>query len=219
MAKMTIKENKEKFNLRGWIIFLPVMVYLIGLIIGAVYQPFNIEAPLAVAFVTLLLFVIFGAVLIWYIKHKIVLAAINIIFVIAGFITSIIAIEHTALSKWLCIVIFTVSAIISLLLSIVIAVFIKQKLQETKSKKYVKKVLSDEYIESLIVAFGGKENIVSATNSISRLKVRVNDVDDVDLNKIQEISKKGVFVAGKDVQVVFEEEAVTYLQYYFNNNM
>ncbi len=60
-----------------------------------------------------------------------------------------------------------------------------------------------ELAKELVQAFGGKENITLLDACITRLRVSVSDVDQVDQAKLKELGAAGVVVAGGGVQAIF----------------
>ena len=60
---------------------------------------------------------------------------------------------------------------------------------------------------SLIEALGGKDNILVVESCLSRLRISVHDVDDINLEKIKELGATGLFVSGQNIQAIFKEQA------------
>ncbi len=219
MAKMNIGKDNKTFRVQGWIIFLPTIIFAVGMIVGYFTNFFEINIGLIGTIISLSIFLIIGCT-IWLIKSKVLFYLINILFIGIGLvIAEMIGTLDTSLPEVVLLIIFIVSAPILLFIGVLVTLSIKMKVQSNKRRNYAKKVLSDEYVGQLVENLGGKENIISASNSVSRLKVKLKDVESANLEGIQEISKKGVFVAGQDVQIIFSEEAVTYLEYYINNQI
>ncbi len=219
MAKMNIGKDNKTFRVQGWIIFLPTIIFAVGMIVGYFTNFFEINIGLIGTIISLSIFLIIGCT-IWLIKSKVLFYLINSLFIGIGLvIAEMIGTLDTSLPEVVLLIIFIVSAPILLFIGVLVTLSIKMKVQSNKRRNYAKKVLSDEYVGQLVENLGGKENIISASNSVSRLKVKLKDVESANLEGIQEISKKGVFVAGQDVQIIFSEEAVTYLEYYINNQI
>ncbi len=72
-------------------------------------------------------------------------------------------------------------------------------------KKKIK--VNKEFIDSLVLALGGIDNLTGVGVENSRLKLSVTDLSLVDLNKIKEFSDKGVFVTGNTIKTLFKYES------------
>ena len=78
-------------------------------------------------------------------------------------------------------------------------------LKKFKGKKVV---IDDEYINELIGAFGGKENIKQVkTENGGRVAIEVNDLDLVNNDKIKELATSGVFITGNVVKTLYREDS------------
>ncbi len=64
-------------------------------------------------------------------------------------------------------------------------------------------VEGDDLSKGLVAAFGGKENITNLDACITRLRVSVKSVDQVNQDKLKELGAAGVVVAGSGVQAIF----------------
>lgn len=60
-----------------------------------------------------------------------------------------------------------------------------------------------ELTESLISAFGGKENISDIDACLTRLRVSVNQTKLVDQDELKALGAKGVVLVGQNVQAIF----------------
>lgn len=60
-----------------------------------------------------------------------------------------------------------------------------------------------ELAKDLVMAFGGKDNITGLDACITRLRVAVASVDNVDQDKLKKLGAAGVVVAGGGVQAIF----------------
>lgn len=68
--------------------------------------------------------------------------------------------------------------------------------------------INDEYIDELIKAFGGKENIKEVkTENGGRVAIEVNDLDLLDNDKIKELATSGVFITGNVVKTLYREDS------------
>ncbi|AXK51694.1 PTS transporter subunit EIIC [Spiroplasma alleghenense] len=75
------------------------------------------------------------------------------------------------------------------------------------SKKIPNLDLSDEFFAKLLELIGGKENIVSATHCLSRLRLVLANPKKADIKEIEKLSGvKGVFNANGQFQIVFGTE-------------
>lgn len=95
-------------------------------------------------------------------------------------------------------------AVIAALAIVLIFFVLKGKKKKIKVNK--------EFIDSLVLALGGIDNLTGVGVENSRLKLTVNDLNKVDLNKIKEFSDKGVFVTGNTIKTLFkfESERIAY---------
>jgi len=57
--------------------------------------------------------------------------------------------------------------------------------------------------KNLVVAFGGKDNIRSLDACITRLRIQVADVAQVDQKQLKKLGAAGVVVAGQGIQAIF----------------
>jgi len=64
-------------------------------------------------------------------------------------------------------------------------------------------VSTDEMAAELVAAFGGKDNITNLDACITRLRVSVNSVDNVNQDKLKQLGAKAVVVAGSGIQAIF----------------
>ncbi|MGL6176333.1 MAG: PTS transporter subunit EIIC, partial [Vibrionaceae bacterium] len=75
--------------------------------------------------------------------------------------------------------------------------------REDESNSEAEAISGSEMAKELVAAFGGKDNIAGLDACITRLRVAVNDVQQVDQKKLKELGAAGVVVAGKGVQAIF----------------
>ena len=59
----------------------------------------------------------------------------------------------------------------------------------------------------MIAAFGGRDNLVNVDACITRLRIEVNDKDQVDQARLKSLGAAGVIEVGKSVQAVFGTDA------------
>ena len=99
------------------------------------------------------------------------------------------------------VIIAIVTAGIVIVLLIAVLIFLKK----SKSNKVV---IDDEYIDELILSFGGKDNIKSVkTENGGRVAVEVNDLDLLDNDKIKSLATSGVFITGNVVKTLYREDS------------
>ena len=92
---------------------------------------------------------------------------------------------------------FVHSIIISVLISIVfVGIF---ALFFGKNNKRIV-VLNDEEAMAFIEVIGGKDNIISAEASVSRVKITLKDVDKIDQSRLVQLNLEGVFLSGNQLQ-------------------
>ena len=56
---------------------------------------------------------------------------------------------------------------------------------------------------AILEALGGSSNIDTLDACMSRLRVSVHDIDEVDQLKIKELGASGIFVSGNNLQAIF----------------
>lgn len=74
-----------------------------------------------------------------------------------------------------------------------------------RPKKKSTVVVNDELINGIFDAVG-KENITNVESEISRVKIDVLDLEQVNLELLKEISE-GVFISGKSLKIMFKDSA------------
>jgi len=78
-----------------------------------------------------------------------------------------------------------------------------------KRKNFGNKVVIDEsYINMLIEALGGFDNINGVSLDNGRVKFIINDLDKIVDDKLKELSSSGVFVSGNNLKMLFRYESV-----------
>jgi len=94
-----------------------------------------------------------------------------------------------------------IAAVIVVILLIALLIFLK-KCKNSKIK------IDDEYIDELLMAFGGKENIKGVkTENGGRVAIEVNDLDLLDNEKIKSLATSGVFITGNVVKTLYREDS------------
>ena len=64
-------------------------------------------------------------------------------------------------------------------------------------------VVSPELAKDLVAAFGGKANIKNLDACITRLRITVNKLEDVDQDRVKALGATAVVVVGKNMQAIF----------------
>ncbi|KEQ17418.1 PTS glucose transporter subunit IIBC [Endozoicomonas numazuensis] len=75
--------------------------------------------------------------------------------------------------------------------------------REDETELVAKVVASSDLARNLILAFGGKGNIKNLDACITRLRVTVNNPDDVDQDAIKQLGATAVVVVGQNMQAIF----------------
>ncbi|MBL0649021.1 glucose PTS transporter subunit EIIB [Aeromonas caviae] len=75
--------------------------------------------------------------------------------------------------------------------------------KEEKSTEAPLSGLDEAAITALIAAFGGRDNIVGFDACLTRLRVRVNALLQVDSEALQGLGAIGVIIIGDEVQAIF----------------
>lgn len=75
-------------------------------------------------------------------------------------------------------------------------------------KKQNKSIVNPDFIDALLLYLGGNNNILKVEVEQSRLKIEVNELDLVDLEKLKTLTDKGIFVTGNTIKALFKDEAI-----------
>ncbi len=67
--------------------------------------------------------------------------------------------------------------------------------------------LSDEEVNLIIGLFGGKDNIKEVSNSGSRFRFVLHEVEKCNLDGIKDLGCTGIFVSGNQVKLIFPFDA------------
>ena len=102
---------------------------------------------------------------------------------------------------WLLIVLISSIASAVLMIGLFALIVFLGKRKEKRPK------IDENFINNIIVLYGNKDNISKVSTDNWRLKVEVNDLDKVELNKLKEISTNGVFVTGSTIKTLFREDS------------
>ncbi len=74
---------------------------------------------------------------------------------------------------------------------------------ETVDVSQVKAEVADEFAKELVLAFGGKSNIVALDACITRLRVAVADMNKANPDKLKALGAAGVVTVGNNLQAIF----------------
>ena len=102
---------------------------------------------------------------------------------------------------WSLIVIIASIASAVLMIALFLLIVFLGKRKEKRPK------IDENFINNIIVLYGNKENISKVSTDNGRLKIEVNDLEKVELEKLKEISTNGVFVTGSVVKTLFREDS------------
>ena len=75
-------------------------------------------------------------------------------------------------------------------------------------KKQNKSIVNPDFIAALLLYLGGNNNILKVEFEQSRLKIEVNELYLVDLEKLKTLTDKGIFVTGNIIKALFKDEAI-----------
>jgi phosphotransferase system IIB component len=89
------------------------------------------------------------------------------------------------------------------LLLIFILVFIFSK----KTKKIKKINVSEELVVNIVLALGGKDNIVDIKEVSNRISFEVNDIKNIKFDDLKKLSNGGVFVTNNQVKTLFQTDS------------
>lgn len=95
------------------------------------------------------------------------------------------------------------SAAFVLLLIIILCCVLK-----SKKKPKIKKInIDQEFIDTLYVGLGGKENIKEVLVDNGRLKFNITNLKLLDKESLDKVSQSGVFITGSFVKILFKYDA------------
>ncbi len=100
-------------------------------------------------------------------------------------------------------IIIIASVVIALLLIIVLFVLLKNK-NKTKIKKIK---IDEEFINTLYLGLGGKDNIKEVLVDNGRLKFNITNLKLLDKESLDKVSQSGVFITGSFVKILFKYDA------------
>lgn len=81
---------------------------------------------------------------------------------------------------------------------LIVVLIIKKKAPKIK----IQAPIEDEKIQSFIECYGGLENIVKVELDGRRLKLLLNQMDIVDIERFKSLGATGIFISGKQIKMV-----------------
>jgi glucose PTS system EIICBA or EIICB component len=84
-----------------------------------------------------------------------------------------------------------------------------RELEEEESQAPTGKAGSGDLASNILDAMGGKENIAHLDACITRLRVSVNDIKNVDKNQLKRLGAAGVLEVGNNIQAIFGPRSET----------
>ena len=97
--------------------------------------------------------------------------------------------------------------IIPIAVLLILAIIFRIKNAKKKAKEREKAKPDEGQAEIFLKAYGGKENIKEVELERSKIKVKVNDVELVDGEKLKELGATGVLLVGDEVRCSFGDNA------------
>ncbi|MBK4765205.1 MAG: PTS glucose transporter subunit IIBC [Pantoea sp. Brub] len=79
---------------------------------------------------------------------------------------------------------------------------------------------NNEIARKLVIAFGGKANIITLDACITRLRVSVNDIKKINKKELQNLGATGIIILGSGIQAIFgtkSDNLKTNMEKYINN--
>ncbi|WP_423800442.1 glucose-specific PTS transporter subunit IIBC [Neobacillus sp. SAB-20_R2A] len=84
-----------------------------------------------------------------------------------------------------------------------------RELEEEENQAPTGKASSGDLASNILEAMGGKANIAHLDACITRLRVSVNDIKDVDKNELKRLGAAGVLEVGNNIQAIFGPRSET----------
>lgn len=96
----------------------------------------------------------------------------------------------------------TIIVCVAVVLALLVLVFILLALKKDRGQK-----IDDEFMKVMIDSLGGIENIKDYSVENARVKFELSNLDIAKLDKLKELSPKGVFVTNNSVKTLFKYES------------
>lgn len=101
---------------------------------------------------------------------------------------------------------------IVVILILIILVAIKISKNQISRKKIFKEYSTSNEIDEaeravFLEAFGGSDNIINVSHEMSRIAVKVKDIEAVQLDHLKTLGATGVLLMGSEVKCSFKEKA------------
>ncbi len=93
--------------------------------------------------------------------------------------------------------------------AIIVAIRNSTKRAEAR-KQEISETHDESQAELFFEVYGGRENIVNVERQLSRVSVTVNDVEKVEVEKLQELGASGVLIVGNMIKCSYGDRA-TYI--------
>jgi len=93
---------------------------------------------------------------------------------------------------------------------LLITLFMNHRYSSRRSTKFSSNVDDQAFGElalNLIEALGGATNVEEIDACLSRIRIKVQDVDQMNQDKIQGLGFSGIFVSGNQIQAIFGDES------------
>lgn len=100
------------------------------------------------------------------------------------------------------VIIIAASVLVALLLIIILCLCLKKKKPKIKKIK-----IDEEFINTLYLGLGGKENIKDIIVDNGRLKFNITNLKLLDKESLDKVSQSGVFITGSFVKILFKYDA------------
>jgi phosphotransferase system IIB component len=89
-----------------------------------------------------------------------------------------------------------------LILILIIALVLFFTFKPSKPKKRIIQPIEDEKIIEFIRCYGGLDNIENAELDGKRLKIKIKDMEKVDIEEFKSLGATGIFITGQTVKMV-----------------
>ena len=89
-----------------------------------------------------------------------------------------------------------------IIVAVVLTAIITYSIYHRKPKKMKQIPVEDEKIQAFIECYGGLDNIDSIELDGRRLKLQLNHVDLVDIDRFKSLGATGIFISGNQVKMV-----------------
>ncbi len=98
---------------------------------------------------------------------------------------------------------YIIPLIVAISLILIVAIIIA--VIKNKNKNHVK--VDEDFINNIVSDLGGKDNIKNVLVDNARLKIEVNNLDNIAADKLHEKSPSGVFITGNYIKLLFKYDS------------